>query len=587
MRLTSIQLLISCFNFVVLNGAVFENTSPGSTCALDPSNPCPLPSWPPTYNLTESSIVYQPWCINDGDPYLCTGLLNVTAWWGREDNRDRYSIGQAHWGLISIDDSTSTQMWAGTTYGNATPGNPNTFAAQKSMLDNCINVRKNGWANRCFVYDNMVVSLGWYESHRAIMDQPSYWSYFNIMNNNNNSLNLTNYTGLPFLEPLGDLTPCWNLPNTSEGFDQHQWCGPNMQDIRLPCFSQGTCNVSSGNGEGVSFYWNYSAVGASDWRVRDNLAFVLNGGDGVDGLFTDEMEMFPGDGGDVYLRILGTDEADAQQQQADGRTAHQRMINELVSNGKYLWQAFQSGNDVGKNNNNNTIGGLYHDVNYCIDWMTQRCNTDWVNQRAITVQFDSENVNVSIASFLIVRPNYAWIGYGAGYYQPKWNDAFLWDVGEPIGECQNGTRPGVFVREWTYGTAIMDCNSYTALVPCNPADKSCGQPPQPPPPPPGPTGNWTVHNCTSCQTPPASPLQEYTNLSLDQCLAYCKANSECHYVNWVEPMINGECTLWSTCGEMCLTDHCWSWWTTWENNDRPAGAPWNVTACDSLPEKPS
>ena len=31
------------------------------------------------------------------------------------------------------------------------------------------------------------------------------------------------------------------------------------------------------------------------------------------------------------------------------------------------------------------LGGISFDVNYCIDWMTQRCNTVWVNERAITV----------------------------------------------------------------------------------------------------------------------------------------------------------------------------------------------------------
>jgi hypothetical protein len=30
----------------------------------------------------------------------------------------------------------------------------------------------------------------------------------------------------------------------------------------------------------------------------------------------------------------------------------------------------------------------------------------------------------------------------------------------------------------------------------------------------------------------------------------------CGKLNWVEPMIHGECSLWSTCGEMCLPDHC-------------------------------
>jgi hypothetical protein len=113
-----------------------------------------------------------------------------------------------------------------------------------------------------------------------------------IMMNSNASLGLVNYTGLPFVEPLGVLEPCWPLPNTAPGFDQHKWCGP-IPSLRLPCFYAGTCNVSSGGG--VSFYWNYSAPGVADWRVADNVAFVRAGGSGVDGLFTDEMEMFPGE----------------------------------------------------------------------------------------------------------------------------------------------------------------------------------------------------------------------------------------------------------------------------------------------------
>jgi hypothetical protein len=254
------------------------------TCALNSSAACPLPPWPPTWNLTQSTIIYQPWCINDGNPFLCTGLFNLSAWYSDPSYRDKGSVKEAHFGLVSIDDSTSTQMWAGTTYGGATPGDPNTFAAQKAMLDNCNFVKKNGWADRCFVYDNMVVSLGWYETHRARMqDEESSWPMFNIMNNNNASLGLANYSGLPFVEPLGTVTPCWLLPNTSAGFDQHEWCGP-MEALRLPCFARGACNVSSGDGEGVSFYWNYSNPITTPWRVADNLAFVLAGGDGVDGV---------------------------------------------------------------------------------------------------------------------------------------------------------------------------------------------------------------------------------------------------------------------------------------------------------------
>jgi hypothetical protein len=35
------------------------------------------------------------------------------------------------------------------------------------------------------------------------------------------------------------------------------------------------------------YYWNYSTPGTTEWRVADNMKFVLDGGDGVDGLFTE------------------------------------------------------------------------------------------------------------------------------------------------------------------------------------------------------------------------------------------------------------------------------------------------------------
>jgi hypothetical protein len=41
----------------------------------------------------------------------------------------------------------------------------------------------------------------------------------------------------------------------------------------------------------------------------------------------------------------------------------------LVGEGKYLWQAFQGGNNVGGNNNNNSQGqgGDAHDAAFCTE----------------------------------------------------------------------------------------------------------------------------------------------------------------------------------------------------------------------------
>jgi hypothetical protein len=106
--------------------------------------------------------MYQPWCGgNPNDPNICTGLMNVTGWWAEPGNADKGSDGsKAYFGLISLDWQTSTRLWSGSTYDGATPGNPLTSPAQQVMLDDCAHVKANGWARRCFVYDNMVNSLG-------------------------------------------------------------------------------------------------------------------------------------------------------------------------------------------------------------------------------------------------------------------------------------------------------------------------------------------------------------------------------------------------------------------------------------------
>ena len=160
----------------------------------------------------------------------------------------------------------------------------------------------------------------------------------------------------------------------------------------------------------------------------------------------------------------------------------------------------------------------------------------------------------------------------------------------------------------------MDCNTYTGKVPCNPKDTRCGKvpkhgppPPSPSPPSPAPTppspgpmpppspgpmphpNGWShPHNCTSCQAPrQGQQLALKSGLSFEQCQALCTADAACHYINYVFPeSAHSKCSTWAECGILCLTDHCWNWWVTYEYLDR-AGSTWNKTKCDVLPEKPA
>ena len=90
-------------------------------------------------------------------------------------------------------------------------------------------------------------------------------------------------------------------------------------------------------------------------------------------------------------------------------------------------------------------------------------------------QYPLPNVDVDVATFMLVRGDYAWLGYSwlgctgtsvpgfggaAPYTSPVDIPALLQDYGVPVGPYTE-TLPGVFQREWTKGSVSMDCNTYT------------------------------------------------------------------------------------------------------------------------------
>lgn len=193
---------------------------------------------------------------------------------------------------------------------------------------------------------------------------------------------------------------------------------------------------------------------------------IQNAGGLVDGLFSDE---------DNYMhQDWRWNQSDDQMalHQYEERFTYQTMLDTLIENGFWFWSAFngEHHNDVVPGNNNNSgWGGQYFDATYCSNWMRARCNTEWTRTHVMAVQLDVPNINESIASFLVVRGPVAYIGFGAGYHPQTWRPEFFYDVGEPTGNCSE-TSPGVFERNWTYGTAHMDCNTYKAgPIPHNPA----------------------------------------------------------------------------------------------------------------------
>ena len=76
---------------------------------------------------------------------------------------------------------------------------------------------------------------------------------------------------------------------------------------------------------------------------------------------------------------------------------------------------------------------------------------------------------LSLATFLVLRGPQAWLVL-SDWQQTGATTPLLWtadldrDVGTPTGECEE-TRPGVFSRTWSYGTASVDCADLHGVLP--------------------------------------------------------------------------------------------------------------------------
>ena len=99
----------------------------------------------------------------------------------------------------------------------------------------------------------------------------------------------------------------------------------------------------------------------------------------------------------------------------------------------------------------------------CVPFMREYCAPSFQNV-SFTMVLDPAYVNATLAAFLVTRGPVAYVGAGWASGQETWRPEFLWDVGVPQGLCAE-VSPGVFSRPWTYGDAVIDCNTFVGSVP--------------------------------------------------------------------------------------------------------------------------
>jgi Hypothetical glycosyl hydrolase family 15 len=296
------------------------------------------------------------------------------------------------WCLVSLDWSVASDIWR--------HPNQNDSTCEATSITGCKKIKAVSPKTRCFIYHNMELALQAFESQRVVMYNSSLSDYF-----------------LQYTDGQGH--------------------------------KNGTVYNEPG-GPGDQFFWDYRNKEMAEYYMSSVLSTLTD--PAVDGTFTDDVTGWPAehDGGP---RNVNMSDADVAIVQYYTQLTNARLIDRLVSLGKYNWQAFGAQDGVGD--------GI--DKSLCADFMSQRCNAEW-QHRAITMQFDASNANQSVAAFLVTRPPIAYLGFGWESDMSDWNPIFLLQVGEPAGLCAQ-VQAGVFTRAWTYGNVTLDCNTWTATIP--------------------------------------------------------------------------------------------------------------------------
>lgn len=281
----------------------------------------------------------------------------------------------------------------------------NVSSCEATHTENARRIKQRFPTTRVFLYHNVELGLQWLESQRAVMYDPQKAHWF----------------------------------------------------LRWPNGTVVNTHISQGD----QFYWDFRCQAAADYFV----ASVVNSSTRypwVDGTFLDDTDGFPDEHSSVAGALRLSGEEQHALRNATQRTA-QRAMDGLHAAGKSSYQSLMY-----------YLGGIApgptHDT--CESWLRARCREDYQDmvftQQPPATPADLAGLNTmrqQVASFLLVRTKYAWLGYGNG--QVHWDPLFNTDVGEPRGTCKEGPR-GVFSREWTRGLARLDCNAWVATLPGEP-----------------------------------------------------------------------------------------------------------------------
>lgn len=366
------------------------------------------PPWASTYNMSLSTI-FMPCDANGVGPIP---FPPETA---------------AQWGISDWDWSNG-RSW----YSKQTPMN-----CEETLLAQAEATLALNAASKQFVYRNAIKALPWFTAVREKLENPAYWPWF-----------------LPYKNCT------------------HYECGPNATQNLYHDFLQtprGDCGAGVECGEYLFDLRNDSA------RAWLRSEYILGptglGSPAIHGFYFDDgwnsagpTEEDPG-----AVEACGLSPQDVEDMIAAYKLSYEEKINVTIANGGFVFDKFNSPSPP-----NITSAPLV-----CAPFLREYCGPQSPSQTGpMLLQFSRNNhthpwplpfPDQDLATFLLVRGDFGWIGYGwAGcfspdtYTRPPGLDV---DYGTPLNFCAETAKgSGVFVRNYTKADVALDCNSFSPSI---------------------------------------------------------------------------------------------------------------------------
>ena len=395
-----------------------------------------LPPWPHTYEMAKSTIMMP--CNNSG--WMDPGFAGK-------------------WGLVDFDWSNAKDLWV-----NAKP-----MDCQERLVTQVEQVKRVNPNTRAFVYRNLVKALPWYTSVREKLDNPAFSGWFIKYRD---GINGTGYTSKPCTggkcsvfyhdqdqtpeHPRGDgsctdACDCGQQPCGEYLWDHRN--GSSLRQFLIEEFVLGPDGLGHEDVSGVFLddAWADAPEPHAPWWPKEGFC----SGGPIGG----PTEEFPN-----CTQDMGLTQRDTTALKQEWATTIAKLRLAIVARGKFNWQMFTQSTDLPAS----TATCMAYFADACRPEGGKRYNVPWVYQ--FTDPKKGRNlpkVKEDLATFLLARGDYAWIGYGwigcapqVEYYRPPALDV---EYGAPVGTCK-ADGGGRFVREYTKATVSFHCHTMEAEI---------------------------------------------------------------------------------------------------------------------------